>query len=72
MFAFIVENPKLIMVILLIAAVIGLSSFGNSLTSVKISIDPKSKSHFLFFLIFKSDTRSRLNSITFSARASNG
>ena len=29
MFAFIVENPKLIMVVLLIATVIGLSSFGN-------------------------------------------
>ena len=29
MFAFIIENPKLIMVILLIATVIGLSSFGN-------------------------------------------
>ena len=29
MFAFIVENSKLIMVILLIATVIGLSSFGN-------------------------------------------
>ena len=29
MFAFIVENSKLIMVILLIVTVIGLSSFGN-------------------------------------------
>jgi hypothetical protein len=29
MFAFIVENPKLFMVILLIATIIGMSSFAN-------------------------------------------